>query len=325
MAAPLGSGQPPEISVVVPVYCSEAIVPHLCAQVREALAPHAFEIVLVNDRSPDGSWAAIEREAAADPRVVGVDLRANVGQDRAIMAGLSHARGAFIVVMDDDLQHRPSDIPALYGKVREGYDVCYGAYLRKRQTMVKNAGSWLAGKVAETVLRKPPHIYMSPFKIMRREVVDQVLRYSGPFPFVDGLLFQITDNVTQIAVEHHPRHTGRTTHNVWKQAHVFLNLATNFSIMPLRAVSAAGLACSALAFLLAAYFLFVYLWRGIPVYGWTALMVVNLFFSGIMLVSVGTLGEYLARVLMNVNQFPQFVVRRRVNFDDAGPRRSQDA
>ena len=309
----------PDISVVVPVYRSEGIVPHLCAALRDALAPHAFEVVLVDDRSPDGSWRAIEREAATDPRVVGVALRVNVGQDRAIMAGLSHAQGTFIVVMDDDLQHRPADIPALYRKVREGYDVCYASYARTHQTFVKNAGSWLAGKVAEVVLRKPADIYMSPFKIMRREIVAQLLRYRGPFPYVDGLVFQITDNVTQIEVEHHPRHSGGTTHNVWKQAHVFLNLATNFSILPLRAVSAAGIVCSIVSFALAAYFLAVYLTRGIEVEGWTALMLANLFFGGVLLVSIGTLGEYLARVLMNVNQIPQFVVRERVNYD-AGAR-----
>jgi undecaprenyl-phosphate 4-deoxy-4-formamido-L-arabinose transferase len=218
--------------------------------------------------------------------------------------------------MDDDLQHRPSDIPALYEEVSRGYDVCYADFFKKKQTLVKNLGSWVAGKVAEAVLRKPREIYMSPFKIIRRDVVDEVIKYHGPFPYVDGLLFQITDNISQITVEHQNRHSGGTTHNIWKQSQVFLNLATNFSVLPLRLMTMGGLLCSGIGFLLGIYFLLVYLIKGIKVYGWTALMLVNLFFGGALLISLGMLGEYLARVLMNVNQIPQFVVKESVNYAD---------
>ena len=157
---------------------------------------------------------------------------------------------------------------------------------------------------------------MSPFKIIRRDVVDEVLKYRGPFPYIDGLLFQITDNISQVTVEHQKRHSGGTTHNFWKQSQVFLNLATNFSVLPLRLMTVSGMLCSGIGFLLGIYFLLVYLLKGIKVYGWTALMLVNLFFGGAMLISLGMLGEYLARVLMNVNQIPQFVVKERINYAD---------
>lgn len=304
----------PEISVVIPVYRSEEIVPHLCWALKEALAAHVFEVVLVNDRSPDGSWNAIRREAQADPRFIGVNLRTNVGQDRAIMAGLNHAAGRFVVIMDDDLQHRPSDIPALYAEVQRGCDVCYARFPRKRQTWFKNVGSWAAGRLAEFVLRKPREIYLSPFKIIRHDVVEEMLKYRGPFPYVDGLLFQITDNVTQVTVEHQPRRSGRSGYNIWNASEVLLNLATNFSVFPLRLMTIGGLAASGLSFLLGAYFLGVYVTRGIAVYGWTALMLVSLFFGGTILMSLGLIGEYLARVLMNVNQIPQYVVADRVNY-----------
>jgi len=221
--------------------------------------------------------------------------------------------GAFTVIMDDDLQHDPRHIPALYDEVCRGFDVCYANFHRKKQTLVKNAGSWLAGRVAEAVLRKPRDLYMSPFKIIRRSVIDEIVKYRGPFPYVDGLLFQITANISQITVEHQVRLSGSTTHNVWKQGQVFLNLATNFSILPLRLVTVGGLVFSGTAFLLGIFFLVVYLTRGIEVYGWTALMLVNLFFGGTVLISIGILGEYLARVLMNVNQIPQFVVEEMIN------------
>jgi len=303
----------PIISVVVPVYRSQPIVPQLCSAVRDALGAIQFELILVNDCSPDGSWDAIAAEARADVRIKGVDLRRNVGQDRAIMAGCSLANGDFTVVMDDDLQHDPADIPALYDEISKGFDVCYARFQLKKQTRFKNFGSWAAGKVAEAVLDKPAHIYMSPFKIMRREVVDEIVRYKGPFPYVDGLLFQITSNIGQITVEHHDRRQGRTTHNIWKQLHVFLNLSTNFSVLPLRLMTGVGVVCSGSAFLLGLYFLMVRLVEGIHVYGWTALMLVSLFFGGTVLISLGLLGEYLGRVLMNVNQIPQFIVKERLN------------
>jgi undecaprenyl-phosphate 4-deoxy-4-formamido-L-arabinose transferase len=305
-----------EISVVVPVYRSEEILPHLCKSLKEALSAYSYEIILVNDHSPDGSWKAIQREAEKDTHIVGLNLRVNVGQDRAIMAGLSHASGRFTVIMDDDLQHLPSDIPALYEEVNRGYDVCYANFFQKKQTPLKNLYSWVAGKVAEAVLRKPREIYMSPFKIIRRDVVDEILKYHGPFPYVDGLLFQITDNISQIMVEHQKRHSGATTHNFWKQSHVFLNLATNFSVLPLRLMTVSGVLCSGIGFLVGVYFLVVYFLKGIVVYGWTALMLSILFFGGAMLISLGMLGEYLARVLMNVNQIPQFIVKERVNYSD---------
>jgi undecaprenyl-phosphate 4-deoxy-4-formamido-L-arabinose transferase len=215
------AGQP-EISVVIPVYRSAEIIPHLCAGLRESLNAYSYEVILVNDRSPDNSWEAIREEASDDKRFVGINLRVNVGQDRAIMAGLNHASGEFAVIMDDDLQHDPADITPLYQKILEGYDVCYANFLVKQQTRLKNACSWAAGRVAEVLIKKPKNIYLSPFKVIRREVLEQLVKYQGAFPYVDGLIFQITDNITAITLQHRQRHSGGTTHNIWKQAHVFL-------------------------------------------------------------------------------------------------------
>ncbi|MEM7145077.1 MAG: glycosyltransferase family 2 protein [Verrucomicrobiota bacterium] len=172
----------PQLSIVIPTYKSAAIVPNLAQALRDALQDRSYEAIFVNDRSPDKSWEAICNEANHDKQVIGIHLRKNVGQDRAIMAGLSEARGAYVVIMDDDLQHKPSDIPALYDEVIKGYDVCYANFFKKKQSPIKNLYSWVAGKFAERVLHKPPHIYLSPFKIIKKEVVDAALLYKGPFP-----------------------------------------------------------------------------------------------------------------------------------------------
>ncbi len=298
------------LSVVIPVYNSRDNLAPLHAALVESLSAFRTELIFVNDGSTDDSWTQIEALSARDPGVVGVDLRRNFGQDCAIMAGLRYASGEYVVIMDDDLQHHPRDIPRLYEAIVEGYDVCYANFRIKRQAWWKNLGSYLNGKMAEIVMRKPPQVYLSAFKIITRAVAAEILTYRGPYPYVDGLLFQCTDKVTQVAVEHHRRHAGRSNMTFWKSFMTFVTLSTNFSLFPLRVVTTAGLLLSTLSFSLGTYFLFVHLTVGIAVAGWTSIALTLLFLGGAILTSLGIIGEYVGRVLMNVNGAPQFVVRR---------------
>ncbi len=144
----------PEISIVVPVYNSESCLEELVRQIA-AHVPQHHEIILVNDRSRDGSWSVIERLAAENESVLGICLRRNAGQDNAIMAGLHHAQGEYVVIMDDDLQHWPGDIERLYQRCQEGYDVCFANFEEKLQKSWKNLGSWFNGIAATLLLKKP--------------------------------------------------------------------------------------------------------------------------------------------------------------------------
>src|SRR5215472_11401982 len=167
-----------ELSIVVPVYRSATCLPELVRRVRAAVG-HLFqshELILVNDDSPDDSWDVIVRLTGEDPSVVGVNLRRNVGQDNAIMAGLGVASGDVIVIMDDDLQHDPDDIPLLYDEIQKGNDVVFARFEHKEQAFWKNLGSWFNDWVATITIRKPRDVYMSPFKALRREVVDEIVR-----------------------------------------------------------------------------------------------------------------------------------------------------
>jgi undecaprenyl-phosphate 4-deoxy-4-formamido-L-arabinose transferase len=299
------------VSVVVPCYRSAECVAELARRVALALAPtgRRFELVLVNDASPDGTWAEIARLAASEPFVVGVDLRRNVGQDGAIMAGLHHARGAIAVVMDDDLQHDPADIPRLCAALEGGADVVYAEFERKRQAWWKNLGSWLAGQLAVRVLGKPPEIYLSPYKAIRGDVVAEVVRYRGPFPYLDGILFTVTSRIAQIPAQHHERYAGASNYDLVKSVRVALKLATSFSVLPLRVASIVGAALAVLAFALGAAFLTEALTSGENVPGWASLIVSVLFLGGVQLVGIGLLGEYVGRIFITQNQRPQFVVR----------------
>ena len=231
-----------ELSIIVPVYRSEECLPELARRVQAAVSGHFrdYELILVNDASPDASWQVISSLADTYPFVVGVNLRKNVGQDNAIMAGMHHATGEAVVVMDDDLQHDPADIPALCRALRGGADVAYAAFDQKRQALWKNLGSWFNDRVAVVVLGKPKDVYLSPYKALRREIVDEIVKYDGPFTYVDGIIFNITSNITQVPATHHSRFAGRSNYNLFRSIRVWLKLATGFSVIPLRIATIIG-------------------------------------------------------------------------------------
>ena len=311
----------PDLSIVVPVYRSEDCLDALIEAVGEALdrTEHNYEVILVNDCSPDKSWDVIESICRRNPKVVGTDLRRNFGQDNAIITGLRQARGRFAAIMDDDLQHHPRDLPALLDKIEEGADVVYADLGVKQQRLWKNLGSWFNGKVAEWVINKPKEVYLSPYKIIRKEVVEEICKYDGPDPYIDGLIFQVTSRITQIPVDHHPRYAGRSTYTFWKSLRVWGRLAFSFSARPMRLVSWLGFGFAILGLLLAVV---VVLYRLLlpenfspNAVGWASLMVALLVLSGIQMVFFGILGEYTGRTFVKVNRKPQAAIRKVINRD----------
>ena len=304
-----------KVSVVVPVYGSEGCVDELVRRTTQALteAGRSFELILVNDCSPDGSWDKIRQNAERNPAVLGVNLRRNAGQDNAIMAGLREASGEVVVVMDDDLQHDPRDIEKLVRGVENGADICYARFPRKKQAFWKNAGSWFNDKVANIVIGKPKGIYMSPFKAVAAEVAREITRYEGPFPYVDGLLLRVTGNVSQATIEHHDRFAGRGHFTLSRSVGVWLRVATLFSLVPLRLATLLGFSFALAGLLMALYFVlkfFFFREPGDPV-GWASLMVAVLVLGGAQLACLGVLGEYLGRVFLHLNRRPQYVVKER--------------
>ena len=299
-----------ELSVVIPVYNSEACLEELYRQLADALRGQAYELILVNDQSTDHSWSVIKRLCGKDASITGVNLRKNAGQNNAILCGLRRARGAFVVVMDDDLQHSPYDIAALCGQCKSrDWDVCYAHFPVLKEALWKKAGSWLNGKLSEMVIAKPKHLYLSPFKVMRREIVEEVVKYTGPFPYVDGLILDVTHSVGQVDVQHRERYSGHGHYNMAKSALVFLRVATGFSIWPLRFSSYAGMTCALSGFVLALFYLGQYLFFKNHVEGWITLVILLLVLDGLLLFSVGVVGEYLGRLYLNASGKPQATVK----------------
>ncbi|MCD7099169.1 glycosyltransferase family 2 protein [Stenotrophomonas sp. MMGLT7] len=311
----------PELSVVIPVYGSASILPNLVRRLEEMLMPElgadGFEVVLVHDSGPDDAWSVIREQARQHPWLRGVDLRRNAGQHNAIMAGLGFAKGRYIVTMDDDLQHDPADIPRILQTLRDGADLCYVQFEGRKHALWKRAGSRFNDMVAARLLKKPEGLYLSPFRGFVRELGEEARRYQGPFVYLDGLLLQSTSpkRIATIIGKHHMRSDGRSGYSLGKSISLWLQMATSFSIMPLRFVSLAGVLASCVAFALAVVVFWQKLHSPQMAVGWPSLIITILFMGGLQLLALGVIGEYTGRVLLNINNRPQYIIGHTTNME----------
>ncbi len=307
-----------ELSVVIPVYRSETILPALVDKLGQALPAlfgGAFEVILVNDCSPDRSQEVLSELSAHRPWLKVINLRKNAGQHNSILAGLRLASGKKIVTMDDDLQHCPDDIPQLLAALGEDHDVCYAAFHSKRHALWKRAGSAFNDLMATMLLGKPKGLYLSPFKAMVAGVRDEVVKFTGPHVYLDGLILSTTNRITSITIDHHARADGQSGYSLRKSISLWLKMATSFSILPLRLASLMGFAFSGMGFLLAiAFIVQKFTIDAMPI-GWSSLIVSALIIGGIQLLALGVIGEYVGRVLLHVNGRPQSVIASTRNFD----------
>ncbi|WP_051237561.1 glycosyltransferase family 2 protein [Ottowia thiooxydans] len=301
-----------KLSIVVPVYRSEKIL-HLLAERIDSVfggSNPQMELILVDDRSPDDSWRVIEELSRTYGFVRGVQLSRNAGQHNAIMAGLSVSVGEIVVLMDDDLQHPPEDIPRLVAEIEKGNDVCYTHYRNRKHEAWKKWGSRFNDKVANLLLNKPDWLYLSSFKALHRRVVDEVKKYSGPYAYVDGLILGVTDRIASIDIDHGNRHSGAGNYNLKTSISLWLKMATSFSVFPLRLATFVGLILAAISALIAIFIILRKIFHPDVPAGWSSLIVVTLFMGGIQMAFLGLLGEYLGRAYLNLNKKPQFVIRQ---------------
>ncbi|SIO42898.1 undecaprenyl-phosphate 4-deoxy-4-formamido-L-arabinose transferase [Singulisphaera sp. GP187] len=314
-----------ELSIVIPAFRSEGCLQALANAIDATLGPLGwrYEVILVNDGSPDGTWAVIESLCQTRENYVGIDLRRNFGQDNAILTGLRAARGSLIAIMDDDLQHDPGDLPLLRERLLdERADAIYAHFGTKHQQAWKNLGSWFNGKFAEWVIEKPKGIYLSPYKLIRKEIAEAICEYQGPDPYVDGLLFQVTARIGQVHVAHHPRYADHGNYTFFKSLKVWARLATAFSVKPIRLVLFGGCFFAALGGALALYVVAYRLLypedfeRGVA--GWASLMVAQLLTTAIRMIFLGIVGEYAGRTYIAVCHKPQATVRE-VLYSSPGP------
>lgn len=303
----------PHVSIVIPVYNGAATIGALVEQLICTLVPrYQLEIVLVNDCSPrDNSEEECLRLHRAHPDIVAFySLAKNVGEHNAVMAGLNFTHGDYVVIMDDDFQNPVSEVITLIEAIKtHDVDVVYTYYAKKQHSLWRNLGSRFNNWVATIMLGKPRDLYLSSFKVMNRFLVREIIKYDLPFPYIDGLILRVTSRIGRVQVAHHARAHGQSGYTLRKLISLWLNMFTNFSILPLRAAMAVGFLFSLIGLGVGAYTVLEKLTNPHLPVGWAMTIVMIAIFSGVQLIAMGMIGEYLGRMFLSQNKKPQYVVR----------------
>lgn len=302
----------PLYSIVIPVYRSADILPELVKRLDAFFDRHPYrhEYVFINDGSPDDSWRVLEELQAGRDDVVAIDLLRNYGQHSAVFCGFQHARGQFVITMDDDLQNPPEELIHLIRKIDEGYDVVFGQFHQKMHGLVRILGSKTVGWLNMKLFNKPRDLVLSNFRIIRREVVDAVCDHSTTFPYIPGLVLLCGKSFANVMVDHHPRKVGASNYTIRVIARLLWRIIFNYSAFPLRVLCSMGLVTALVSFILGTYYLIRSLFVATAAPGFPTLVVLFSFYQGIMLAILAALGEYVVRIVNDVSGQRAYRIRR---------------
>jgi undecaprenyl-phosphate 4-deoxy-4-formamido-L-arabinose transferase len=300
------------LSIVIPVYNAEKTIADLCRELIYLLAPlYRLDIVLVNDCSTDNSDAVCRKIHTEFPGIVTViKLSRNFSEHNAVMAGLHHAHGEYIVIMDDDFQNPPDEVPRLVSEIEKGFDVVYCQYSEKNDSLFRNIGSYLNGTMARVVLSKPSNLYLSSFKVINRFLRDEMINYHGPHPYLDAIILRTTRNIGTITVRHDERKVGRSGYTLKKLVALWGNMIVSCSLIPLRIIGIIGFILTLLGLysVISAEIRDLHPMLTDPS-DLEQLTSVTMFFRGFQLLATSIVGEYVGRIYMKLTSEPQFIVR----------------
>lgn len=298
-----------KLSVIIPVYNSEKTIAPLVETLLHALSAISFEIVMVNDGSRDSSEAICKEIASTYSNVKFISLRRNYGEFNAVMCGLNWAYGDYSVMIDDDFQNPPAEILKLVEKAEsENCDVVYTYYARKQHSVGRNLGSKMVNWLTGYLLNKPKGLYLSSFKLIRKEVVREIIKYQGPYPYIDGLIFRITRSIGTVSVTHLKREEGVSNYTWTKLISLFLNILFCYSSLPIRLFVPIGLGLFGLGFLLLCFLTLQWIIGPDPK-GWQVVTATFIFVGGIQCILLSVLGEYIGKSFMAQSGQPQYVIK----------------
>lgn len=309
------------VSFVIPCYRSEHTLENVVAEIHKTLKDmeqYDYEIILVNDCSPDGTWAVIRRICQENNRIRGINFAKNFGQHAALMAGLRQSSGDYVVCLDDDGQTPADEVGKLLGKLEEGYDAVYASYAHKQHSLFRNLGSKVNELMTRIMLEKPRQLYISSYFAVRRFVVEDMVRYENSYPYVIGLVLRATKNITNVEVSHRERQEGSSGYNLKKLLGLWFNGFTAFSVKPLRIATCIGCLSAAVGFLYGLYTIIKRMVNPQVPMGFSSTMAAIVFFGGMIMIMLGLIGEYIGRIYISLNNSPQYVIRERINAQEAG-------
>jgi undecaprenyl-phosphate 4-deoxy-4-formamido-L-arabinose transferase len=301
----------PSLSFVIPLYHSAETIGPLVKRIEALAIEGGHEIILVNDGSRDAT-AAVCRQLLKEAQVpiVYVEHARNFGEHNAVLSGWRHAKGAHLVNLDDDGQNPPEEAVRMWAHAKANeLDVVFGHYAVKQHSAWRNLGSWFTNRMTDWALEKPPGFYLSSFRCVTALVAKEAAQNSGPLPYIDGLILQVTQRIGSLEVRHDERQAGASGYTLRRLIRLWLSAWINFSVLPLRLASGLGVVLAGVGIVFLAWVVWMW-WRGMgPEAGWGWLMAGLLIFSGTQLLLLGLIGEYIGRMFLTVNQRPQSVVR----------------
>ena len=310
-----------KISFVIPCYRSDNTIEGVVNEIETAMdvlskeKKYSYEIILINDCSPDNTMGTIRRLCGEKQNIIGIGFARNFGQHAALMAGLRQSDGDYVVCLDDDGQTPADEVNKLLEKLEEGFDAVYAKYEHKQHSGFRNLGSKVNELMTRIMLEKPKELYISSYFAVKRFVVEDMIRYENSYPYVIGLVLRSTKNITNVVVNHREREEGSSGYTLKKLFTLWFNGFTAFSVKPLRIATCLGVifACGGFAY---GFYTIIkrFVNPDVPI-GYSSMMAALVFFCGMIMVMLGLIGEYIGRIYISMNSSPQYVIRERINAD----------
>lgn len=306
-----------QISFVIPCYGSEKTISFVIDEIRSVMGQNLeydYEIVAVNDCSPDNVWEVLKGIAKADRKVRLIGLAKNMNRPGAVMAGLGNAHGDYIVVMDDDGQCPMDRFWDLMAPLTGEYDVSMADYPKREQSLFKDFGTLVNKKMTEYILDRPKNLQFTNFMVMRRYVAQEICKYTNPYPYMTGLILRTTRRIACVSMEERERFNGKSNFTFGKMLGLWMNGLTAFSVKPLRIATVAGCVFAVVGFFYGLYTVVMKLVNPTISAGYSSLMSVMLLTGGVLMLMLGMIGEYIGRIYISLNNSPQYVIRDMINF-----------